>query len=133
LFGSRAFAELGHEVAFATAPAFEARVRSEGFSTLAVGLDQAQIKTRMEEYRPRRLRLPPAERRPFAYTWRFAQVDAPTKLPQLARAAKDWRTELLVHDAAELCAPPVAASLEIPSVNQGGRPGHSGGLSCGCR
>src|SRR5690349_21953434 len=116
---ARAFADLGHEVAFATAPAFEARLRLEGFGTLAAGLDQAQIKERMHEYRPRLLRLPPAERRPFAYTWRFAHVDAPAKLPELARAAKAWRAELLVHDAAELCAPPVAASLGIPSVNQG--------------
>jgi UDP:flavonoid glycosyltransferase YjiC (YdhE family) len=116
---ARAFAGLGHEVAFATAPAFEARLQSEGFATLAAGLDQAQIKARMEGYRARLLRLPPTERRPFAYTWRFAHVDAPAKLPELARAAKAWRPDLLVHDAAELCAPPVAASLAIPSVNQG--------------
>ena len=116
---ARAFAGLGDEVAFATAPAFEARVRSDGFRTLAAGLDQAQIEKRMEEYRPRLLKLPPAQRRPFAYTWRFAHVDAPAKLPELARVAEDWRPDLLVHDAAELCAPPVAASLDIPSVNQG--------------
>ena len=116
---ARAFADLGHDVAFATAPAFEARVRSEGFATLSAGLDQAQIRARMEEYRPRLLGLPPAERRPVAYTSRFALVDAPAKLPELLRAAKDWRPELLVHDASELCAPPVAASVGIPSVNQG--------------
>ena len=114
-----AFAGLGHDVAFATAPAFEARVRSDGFATLPAGLDQAQIKARMREYRPRLLELPPVERRPVAYTWRFAHIDAPAKLPGLLRAAKDWRPDLLVHDAAELCAPPVAASLGIPSVNQG--------------
>jgi UDP:flavonoid glycosyltransferase YjiC (YdhE family) len=116
---ARAFAGLGHDVAFATAPAFEARVRSEGFATLPAGLDQAQIKARMQECRPRLLELPPAKRRPFAYTWRFAHIDAPAKLPELLLAAKDWRPDLLVHDAAELCAPPVAASLGIPSVNQG--------------
>jgi UDP:flavonoid glycosyltransferase YjiC (YdhE family) len=116
---ARAFAGLGHDVAFATAPAFEARVRADGFATLAAGLDQAQIKERMQEYRPRLLELPPTERRPFAYTWRFARIDAPAKLPELLRVAKDWRPDLLVHDAAELCAPPVAASLGIPSVNQG--------------
>ena len=72
----------------------------------------------MEEYRPRLLKLPPAQRRPFAYTWRFAHVDK-AKPPELARVTEDWRPDLLVHDAAELCAPPVAASLDIPSVNQG--------------
>ena len=116
---ARAFADLGHDVAFATAPAFEARLRSDGFETLAAGLDQSQIKERMQEYRPRLLEVPPAERRPVAYTSRFAYVEAPTKLPGLLRAAEDWRPELLVHDASELAAPPVAASLGIPSVNQG--------------
>ena len=116
---AHAFAGLGHDVAFATAPAFEARVRSDGFATLPAGLDQAQIKARMREYRLRLVELPPVERRPLAYTWRFAHIDAPAKLPELLRAAKDWRPDLLVHDAAELCAPPVAASLGIPSVNQG--------------
>ena len=116
---ARAFADLGHDVAFATAPTYEARLQSAGFTTFAAGLDQAQIAARMQEYRPRLLALPPAERRPLAYTWRFAHIDAPAKLPELLRVAKEWRAELLVHDAAELCAPPVAASLGIPSVNQG--------------
>ena len=116
---ARGFADLGHDVCFATAGAFEARVRSHGFATLPAGLDQAQIMACMEEYRPRLLALTPAERRPVAYTTRFARVDAPAKLPELLRVAKDWRPELLVHDASELCAPPVAASLGIPSVNQG--------------
>jgi UDP:flavonoid glycosyltransferase YjiC (YdhE family) len=114
---ARALARLTHDVAFATAPAFEPRVRAEGFVTFPAGLDQAEIKVRMQAYRPRLLELAPAERRPQAYTWRFAHVDAPAKLPELQRAAMSWRPDLLVHDAAELCAPPVAASLGIPSVN----------------
>ena len=116
---ARAFADLGHDVAFATAPAFEERVQSDGFATLPAGLDQVQIRERMQEYRPRLLEIPPPERRTFAYTYRFAHVDAPAKLPELLRAATEWRPELIVHDAAELCALPVAALLEIPSVNQG--------------
>ena len=116
---ARAFAAAGHVVAFATATAFEARVRSAGIETLAAGLDQEEIRTRMQEYRPRILRLPPAERRPVAYASRFAHIDAPSKLPDLLRVATAWGPDLLVHDAAELCAPPVAAALGIRSVNQG--------------
>ena len=116
---ARAFADQGHDVAFATAPALEERVQSDGFATLPAGLDQVQIRERMQAYRPRLLEIPPPERRTFAYTYRFAHVDAPAKLPELLRAATHWRPDLLVHDAAELCAPPVAASLDIPSVNQG--------------
>ena len=52
---ARAFADLGHDVAFATAPAFEERVQSDGFATLPAGLDQVQIRERMQEYRPRLL------------------------------------------------------------------------------
>ncbi|MGZ4410052.1 MAG: glycosyltransferase [Gaiellaceae bacterium] len=116
---ARAFADLGHAVAFATAPAFEARVQSDGVATLAAGLDQAQIRARMQEYRLRLLGLPATERRRLSYDWRFARVDAPTKLPELLRAATGWRPDLLVHDAAELSGPPVAALLGIPSANQG--------------
>ena len=116
---ARAFADLGHDVAFATAPALEVRMQSDGFATLPAGLGEAEIRACMREHRPRLQALPPAERVAVAYTLRFAHVDAPTKLPDLLRAAEDWRPDLLVHDAAELCAPPVAASLRIPSVNQG--------------
>jgi UDP:flavonoid glycosyltransferase YjiC (YdhE family) len=116
---ARAFADLGHDVAFATAAAFEGRLQADGLATLAAGLDRAELEGRMQEYRPRLFALPPAERRPFAYTWRFATIDSPAKLPELLRAVEAWRPGLLVHDAAELCAPPVAAALGIPSVNQG--------------
>ena len=116
---ARAFAELGHEVAFATAPAMEDRVRSAGLTTLAAGLDRTQIELQMREYRRRLLAFTPAERRPLAFTWRFGHVEAPAKFPDLLQVAGDWRPELLVHDASELSAPPVAAALGIPTVNQG--------------
>jgi UDP-N-acetylglucosamine transferase subunit ALG13 len=61
--------------------------------------------------------MPPHERRPFMFTWRFADIDAPAKLDQLHAAARDWGPELLVHESADLAAPIVAASLGIPAVH----------------
>lgn len=116
---ARAFDEQEHEVVFATAGAFAPRVRSAGFDALAAGLDAAEISRLHAPYGARLLEIPPAERRPYAFTWRFATVDAPAKLAELQAVAAAWRPDLIVHDAAELPAPPVAVSLGVPSVNHG--------------
>ena len=73
---ARAFAELGHDVAFATAPALEVRMQSDSFATLPAGLGEAEIRACMREHRQRLQALPPAKRLAVAYTLRFAQVDA---------------------------------------------------------
>jgi UDP:flavonoid glycosyltransferase YjiC (YdhE family) len=116
---ARAFTGLGHDVAFATASAHEARVRGEGFEHLPAGIDETEVKHRMADFRDGIVKIPPAERRPMAFTHRFAIVDSPSKLPELLAAANSWRPDLLVHDAAELAGPPVAAALGIPSANHG--------------
>jgi Glycosyltransferase family 28 N-terminal domain len=126
---ARAFSDLGHEVAFATAPAFEARVRSDGFATLPAGLDQAQIMARMQKHRPRLLALTPAERQPVAYTTRFAVVDAPAKLPELLRVAKDWRPELSRARRKRALRAAGRGVARDTVCEPGVRPGDPGGLS----
>jgi MGT family glycosyltransferase len=61
--------------------------------------------------------MPPHERRPFMFTWRFAEIDAPAKIDDLHAAASAWGPELLVYDSADLSAPIVAAALGVPAVH----------------
>ncbi len=67
--------------------------------------------------------MPPDEQRPFAFSSRFAMIEAPAKLAELRDVAGEWKPRLIVHESADLAAPIVAAALGVPSVNHGfGRP-----------
>jgi UDP-N-acetylglucosamine transferase subunit ALG13 len=80
-------------------------------------LSQAELEEQFVEHRARLRELPISERRPYAYRWRFAEIDSPARLPALRRAAEAWKPELLIHESSELAGPLVAASLGLPSVN----------------
>jgi UDP:flavonoid glycosyltransferase YjiC (YdhE family) len=116
---ARAFEAAGHVVAFATSGTFLARVEAAGFSLLPAGVSEHEVDTRMAPYRERLSALPPAERRPLNFTWRFATIEAPAKLGPLQAVATAWEPDLLVHDAADLCGPLVARLLELPVVHHG--------------
>ena len=63
--------------------------------------------------------LPPLDRRPYVFSYLFAQGHAPLKLPGLIDAARAWRAEAVVYESGDLAAPVTAASLRLPSVNHG--------------
>lgn len=46
----------------------------------------------------------------------FGGVAAPIMLADLLPIVRDWEPDLIVHDAAELAGPIVAALLDIPNV-----------------
>ncbi len=46
--------------------------------------------------------MPVAERRPLAFTWRFATIEAPAKVDKLLGACSAWRPDLLVFESADL-------------------------------
>ena len=84
---ARAFAERGDDVVFATAAGFAARVGDLGFDVLPAGLDNGQLNEQYAPFRARLAEIPFDDRRPYALTWRFAELDAPAKLDELhARA-----------------------------------------------
>lgn len=113
---AQAFADVGHDVVFATAATFGRRVSAAGFDILAAGIDVEELETRYAPFRAKLEKLPPDERRPFAFTWRFATLDAPEKLPALLDCARDWKPDLVVHESADLAAPLVATLLDVPSA-----------------
>ena len=114
---ARAFAEEGHEVAFATSGSFAEHVEAAGFDLLPAGMDEAELRVRFAPYRERLLELPISERRPFSFTWRFGTLEAPAKLDELKEVVGTWRPELVVHESADLAAPIVAAAAGLPSVH----------------
>lgn len=114
---ARAFEEEGHDVAFATAEGFGDRVRSAGFKLLPAGLAQDELEVPFAPYRRQLAELPIDSRRPFAYRWRFARLDAPAKVQELKRHAESWSPDLIVHDSSDLAGPLVAAALDLPSMH----------------
>ena len=116
---ARAFVDDGHEVVFATAASFGAHVETTGFRTVDAGMQPDELAARFGPYRERLAEIPIAERRPYAFTWRFATVEAPGKLPDLMEAATRFEPDLLVYESGDLAAPITATALGITSVHHG--------------
>lgn len=116
---ARAFAAAGHDVAFATAAVWEAWARAEGFDFLRVGLEPDVADARNAPRRAALQSLPIPDRRPYAFTTRFAIIEAPERVDDVRVAVRSWGAELVVHEAGDLTAPLVATELELPSVHHG--------------
>jgi UDP:flavonoid glycosyltransferase YjiC (YdhE family) len=112
-----AFRDRGDKVAFATARSRAEGVVERGFEWLEAGLSLDEVQALHAPARERLQLLPPSERRPFAFTWRFVDIDAPAKVAQLYDVARAWQPDLVVHEAADVAAPPVAEALGVPSAN----------------
>jgi UDP:flavonoid glycosyltransferase YjiC (YdhE family) len=111
-----AFADAEHQVVFATAASCTERVAAAGFGNLPAGPGVEEIADQMAAFRIRIQVVPPHERRPETFAYRFATLDAPAKLDALLSAATAWQPDLIVHETADLAAPPVAAALGVPSA-----------------
>jgi UDP:flavonoid glycosyltransferase YjiC (YdhE family) len=113
---ARAFAAAGHDVVYSTAASCTERVAAAGFENLPAGPGVDEVAEEMAAFRVRIEKVPPHERRPEAFSFRFATLDAPAKLDALLSEATAWQPELIVHETADLAAPPVAAALDVPSA-----------------
>jgi UDP:flavonoid glycosyltransferase YjiC (YdhE family) len=113
---AKASADAGHQVVFATAASSTERVAAAGFDNLPAGPGVDEIAEQMAAFRIRIQRVPPHERRPETFAYRFATLDAPAKLDDLLSEATAWQPDLIVHETADLAAPPVAAALGVPSA-----------------
>ena len=112
-----AFAAAGHQVVFATAAAYGERVDAAGFAALPAGPSTAELADEMAAFRVWVQQVPPHERRPLNFRNRFAILDAPAKLDALLAEATAWQPDLIVHETADLAAPPVAEALGVPSAH----------------
>jgi UDP:flavonoid glycosyltransferase YjiC (YdhE family) len=116
---ARAAQRAGHAVTLATAPDYLEAVAGAGIDAIPAGLPWRDLKERFAGQRDA-LRAGGhtfEERRVLAFTSRFADLYAPTKLAELEAAARDWRPDVIVYESADLAAPLVAALLGVPSVH----------------
>ena len=116
---ARAFVAAGHEVVFATSASFARHVEAAGFDVLPAGMSDAEAIARFAPYRAELQKLPPGERRPLSFMWRFATIEAPAKLDELRSAVEVWKPDLMVHESADLAAPLVAALNGLRAVHHG--------------
>ena len=84
---------------------------------LPAGVDQSELTARFAPYRERLVTMPVPERRPFAFTWRFGTLEAPTKVPALQEIVSAWNPDVVIHESADLAAPIVASALGLPTVH----------------
>jgi len=113
---ARALRDRGHEVRWATGAEALPRVEAAGIPAAAAGLPSNE--SRLAEYRrrfPEAIGLPPPSLADHMFPKLFGAISAPPMLEDLLTLV-DPRPDLLIHDAAELAGPIVAASLGIPSV-----------------
>jgi UDP:flavonoid glycosyltransferase YjiC (YdhE family) len=116
---ANAFAGAGHVVGFATASSWRERLTAQGFDLFPAGLERDVARARNLLNRPALLALPPAERRPHAFTHRFATLEAPERIRGLCDALAAFQPELIVFESGDLVAPLLAAQHGLPSIHHG--------------
>ena len=102
----------GHEVRFATNRERHELVAAAGLPPVEAGMSLAEM--REERHR----RWPEYDRRP-ATEWAtrmWAQIMAPSTLPDLLAIMTDWRPHVVVHDEGDYAAPVAAAKADVPWV-----------------
>lgn len=113
---AKAFLARGDEVAWAAAAPLAPRLEPEGFTVLPAGLPADRSMAEFFERFPEIHDLPGPAKPPFMFPRLFGAVHAGPMLDDLLPAARTWGPSLIVHDAAELAAPIVAAILGVPNA-----------------
>ena len=112
-----AFVRRGDEVAFASPPGLRHHVEGRGFELIPTGPDVQELGTSIAAIRARVPTLPAGERRAFAFSTRFGEVEAPRRLEPLRAAVERWAPGLLVHESADLAAPIAAREAGVRAVD----------------
>jgi UDP:flavonoid glycosyltransferase YjiC (YdhE family) len=99
---ARALTDVGHEVAFATDPAFREPITSLGFETFPAGMNHRDVLARLAEANPDFWSLPGEERMHIGFREMFARIRVRPMLADLDRLLPAWRPQLLIHDTGEL-------------------------------
>ena len=109
----------GHDLRWASGSDASAIVAAAGIEPVVAGLTATE--RREEYYRryPEAQSLSPEDLPGHMFPRLFGTLSAPPMLDDLLAFVAGWRPDLVVHEAAELAGPIVAAVLGIPTVNQG--------------
>jgi UDP:flavonoid glycosyltransferase YjiC (YdhE family) len=114
---ARALAAAGHEVTFATGADRREAIHAAGFTHVAAGPSEHDVRGAAAEIRHELLALPVEARRRFGFSRIFALLHAPPKLSNLLELLRSRPFDVIVHDSADLAAPIAASGLGLPTVN----------------
>lgn len=109
----------GHEVRWVVGPDGADAVRATGIAVTEGGLPARQRQAELGRQYPQMRTLPERERRLLGFSKGFGEIAAPVMLDVLWPLVAAWRPDVVVHDAADLAGPLVAAATGIPSACHG--------------
>ena len=106
----------GHTVIWATAQESCSIVEGKGIAASPAGLTSKERAQRFSATYPDALAVPPRQRRAVAFSGLMAATAAPVMMDVLEPLFDQFRPDLVVHETAELAAPPIAKSKSVPCV-----------------
>jgi UDP:flavonoid glycosyltransferase YjiC (YdhE family) len=115
---AHALRDRGHDVLWATGPDAQPWVRGAGLRAFTAGLNRSDARHELQQRHPELRTMPGEEIPDLVFPKMFGGICAPAMFADLLPLAKDWSPRLVVHDAAELAGPVVAAALGVPSVTK---------------
>ncbi len=116
---AHAFIARGHEVLWSASPEVCPALEREGIHAAPAGLNQQESARLFTERFPEVESLAPAEKPAFMFPRLFGAVRAGPMLDDLTPIASRFAPDVLVHEAGELAAPIVAASLRVANITHG--------------
>src|SRR3954452_9056350 len=105
-----------HEVLFVTAPESCDLVAGFGFAVRPGGMTPADRRAALSPRQPEVMAEPPRARRGLLFSIMFAEAAAPAMLVALTPVLEEFRPDVVIHEAGELAAAPLARARDIPSV-----------------
>lgn len=109
----------GHDLRWVAGPDNAGTAEAAGIRVIRAGLSVAERSAIFAQRHPEVPALPPDERRCVSFGKLFGEIAAPAMLDEVRRVAATWRPDVIVHDAAELAGPLVAATAGIATVCHG--------------
>ena len=114
-----AFVDRGDEVLFGCAGPADERLVALGFRVGRVGLNAPDAHQRAVDRFPELRDLPGSEMASQMFPRLFGSVGTDASFEDLLAVAREFRPDVLVHDAADFAAPIVAAAIGVPNVCNG--------------
>jgi UDP:flavonoid glycosyltransferase YjiC (YdhE family) len=112
-----AFAARGDDVSVATPESHRRRIEALGLRFEPAGPTIEEIKPELDAHRVQLADVPAKDRRPFAFTGRFAEIEAPLRVADLHRIVEETQPDVVIYESADLAAPVAATARGVATVN----------------
>jgi UDP:flavonoid glycosyltransferase YjiC (YdhE family) len=113
---ARAFRSRGDPIAWATGAEVCPMLAKDGFEAMRSGQGADESRQEFYDRFPEYAYLAPTDGPPFMFPRLFGTVRAPQMLMDLLPIVRDWKPDLIIHDAAEFAGSIAAGVAGIPSV-----------------